>query len=113
MNICNTEKPKKSITTYNFDLFEGETDYTVCLTGTNTYDISEYKSQTKIEFEPKEMYFSLPQNEYRGLKRKEVLDMLTSQLKEFFTTETFRKSFLHEANFIKNWEGEVWPLKKK
>src|SRR5690349_15418894 len=41
VNICDNEKPDKTIATYNFALYEGHDDYTLCFTGTNTYEVSQ------------------------------------------------------------------------
>jgi hypothetical protein len=108
--ICDKEKPKKTISTYRLGLFEGEDDYTLCFTGTNTYEASPDHTSTRIDFAPADMYFTLPQSKYKGLKREQVLERLTSQVKEFTTTDKFKHSFLSEAkSIVVDWNGEpVW-----
>ena len=107
-SICDSEKPKKSITTYKFGLFEGENDYTLCLTGISTKELSQTHTRTKIDFAPADMYFSVPAAEFNNLARKQVLERLTSQLKEFTTTNKFKQSFLAEAkSIVTEWNGEI------
>ncbi len=109
ISICENEKPQKRITTYHISLFEGQDDYTLCFTGINTYEVSQYHTTTRIEFAPKDMYFTLPASEYSGLKREQVLKSLTSHLKEFITSDKFRRSFLKDAKSITtDWNGEIW-----
>lgn len=108
-NVCNEKKPKKPIGTYSFALFEGENNFTLCLTGINTYELSKYHTQTRIDFAPTDMYFTLPQSECIGLKREQVLERITSQLKKFTTTDKFNHSFFSEAKSIaSDWKGEIW-----
>jgi hypothetical protein len=94
-------------------LFEGEDNYTLCFAGTNTYEISPDHTATRIDFAPTDMYFSLPQSEYKGLKREQVLERLTSRLKEFTTTDKFNHSFLSEAkSIVTDWTGgSIWQNK--
>jgi hypothetical protein len=107
-NICNTEKPGKLIATYNFGVFESQDDYTIFLVGLNEYG-TEQHSITRIDFEPSSMYFRLPKNEYKDLNREQVLARLTSQLKDFTTTEKFRTSFFMQAQSITtDFKGEIW-----
>ena len=109
VNICDNKKPQKQITTYNFGLFEGEDDYTLCFIGTNTYEMSPDHTVTRIDFTPRDMYFALPMKEYKNLEREKVLKRLTLQLKEFIASEKFRHSFLSRAKSITtDWNGEIW-----
>lgn len=98
-SICDTEKPEKSIATYNFGLFESPDDHVIFLVGLNKY-YKENTSVTRIEFEPSKMYFQLPKSEYKNLNREQLLDKLTFQLKVFTNTETFKASFLAKAKSI-------------
>src|SRR4028119_915574 len=93
ISISESEKPKKAIATYHIGLFEGQDEYTLCLTGINTYEVSQHHTATQIDFAPKDMYFVLPASEYSGLKREQVLKSLTSHLKEFIASDKFRLSF--------------------
>lgn len=98
-SICDDEKPEKSISNYNLGLFESPDDNTVYLVGINKYDKGG-TSHTRIEFEPSNMYFQLPNSEYKNLSREQLLNKLTVQLKEFANTEKFKTSFLSNANAI-------------
>lgn len=108
-NICNTEKPRKAGLVYNFGLFEAPNEYILVLTGTNNYEKAQTHSVTLIEFEPKNMYFTLPENEYKGLTQEQIRSRLTKQLEEFTNTEQFKHSFFHEAKSVTtDWKGEIW-----
>jgi hypothetical protein len=99
-NICVNDKPKKSITKYKFGLFESSNDYTLVLVGMNTYDEGKNRSVARIEFEPTNMYFKLPEREYKNLNRDQLIEKLTSQLKDFANTEKFKTSFFTKANIV-------------
>lgn len=107
--IVENEKPNKAISDYNIDVFEGAHDYTLCLTGVNTYDVSKSYQRIKIEFEPSEMYFPIPLNEHKGLTRAQVFDYISGQLNEFITSNKFKNSFLAEAKSVTTgWKGKIW-----
>ncbi|RNL51100.1 hypothetical protein D7004_15365 [Pedobacter jejuensis] len=106
------DKPKKAIFEYQFDVFEGENDYTLCLTGINTYDVSKTYQRAKIEFMPSEMYFPIPLNDYKGLTKAQVFDYLTTQLDGFLKSSKFKNSYFSKAKSIKTgWKGEIWSNK--
>jgi len=106
--LCDKEQPAKPIATYNFGLFEGD-EYTLCLTGSNTHELSQYHSKTNIDYAPQDMYFTLSQTEYKDLSRDKVLERLTSELKSFTTSDKFKNSFFSQANSITtDWKGEIW-----
>lgn len=108
-HVCNGERPRKLIANYRFALYEGENDYTLCLTGTNTYELSENHVQIRIDFAPTDMYFQVPEHEYKGLSREQVLEQITAQLKEFTGSQVFQHSFLKEAQTIATeWNGAIW-----
>lgn len=100
INICSGDKPKKSIIKYNFGLFESPNNNTLVLTGVNTYDEGNNGSITRIEFKPKEMYFTLPKTYYENLNREQLLEKLISELKNFSNTKEFKTSFFTRANVI-------------
>lgn len=77
-----------------------QNDYTLVLVGENTYDEEKNRSITRIEFEPTNMYFELPKTYYKNLKREQLLKKLTSQLKDFTSTEEFKNSFFTKANIV-------------
>lgn len=106
--ICDRDKPGKSIMTYNFGLFESPGNYTIFLVGLNQYE-KKNSLITRIEFEPKSMYFRLPETEYKNLNREQLVDKLTAQLKDFTKTEKFKTSFLAKAKSITtDFKGEIW-----
>ena len=109
IHICTDELPNKVIDTYNFGLFEGHNIYTLFLNGTNTYRISPDHTQIRTEFSPANMYFSLPESEYSGLNREQVLAYITSKLIEFRKTKTYKNSFFKDARKINiEWNGDIW-----
>jgi hypothetical protein len=99
LSICDDKKPNKSIANYKFGLFESPDDYTIFLVGINRYNKAD-TSYTRIEFEPSNMYFQLPNGEYKNLNREELLNRLIAQLKDFADTKKFKSSFLTEADKI-------------
>jgi len=99
-NICGNNQPKKAIAKYSVGLFESKDDYTLFIAGFNTYETDINHSSTRMDFEPKNMYFRLPKSYYNNLTRNQVLAKITSSLKKFTTTSTFKNSFLAEANLV-------------
>jgi hypothetical protein len=99
-NICDKDKPQKPIAKCKFGLFESPNNYTLVLFGVNTYDEGKNRSITRVEFEPANMYFKLPETYYENLNREQVLDKLTSQLKDFANTKKFKTSFFTKANIV-------------
>ena len=107
IHVCEHEKPPTSIATYEFVLFEGH-ELLLGLTGTNTYKSPELTS-IKIEFEPREQFFRLPDAEYMDLGQDQLYGRLTAQLKAFTQTDLFRHSFFQQAETIKtDWGGVIW-----
>ncbi len=98
-SICSDENPKKSIAAFHFGLFESSDENIVYLVGVNEYKNGD-TSDTRIEFEPSNMYFQLSQSEYKNLNRDQLLNKLTDQLIAFVNTEKFKTSFLSKANAI-------------
>jgi hypothetical protein len=81
----------------------------VSLVGTNKYQEDKNRLVINIDFEPEDTYFNLPKKEYKSLKREQVLERLTAQLKEFTKTDKFLHSFLAKANVITTeWNGETF-----
>lgn len=110
LNICEKDRPQKPISKYTVGLFESPNDYTLVLVGVNTYDEDKNRSVNRIEFESTNMYFKLPEAYYKNLSREQLLDKLTSQLKDFAKTERFKTSFFSKATlFIFDTNGEtIW-----
>jgi hypothetical protein len=108
-NICDVEKPKVPINTYDFGFIESEGNYTLYLVGLNDYEIGENHSAIQIDFEPSDMYFPLPKSEYENLDWYEVMAKVEAQLRDFIKTEKFKTSFFLQANLIKTSMGnEIW-----
>jgi hypothetical protein len=100
LTICENDKPKKPITEFKFGLFESPNDLVLVLVGVNTYNEGKNRTVTRIEFEPSNMYFKLPENEYKHLNRDQLINKLMSQLKDFANTENFKSSFFTKANIV-------------
>jgi hypothetical protein len=110
LTVCDNEKPKTKIATYEIGLFESPGEYILYLVGLNTYDKNPNHTITRIDFEPADMYFRLPETEYKNLNSGQVLNKIKIQLKDFIKTEKFKTSFLAQANSIKTtFDGdEIW-----
>lgn len=100
VNVCDSSKSTKNIEKFKFGLFEGKDEKTIYLVGTNTYKEGEHNSSTRIEFEPAHKYLLLPKAEYNNLSHEELVNKLTTQLKDFTNTNTFQNSFLNKANTV-------------
>jgi hypothetical protein len=110
--LCKGEKPAKPIDKYRFALFESPDEYVLSLTGTNTTEVSDRRSETHIEFTPKNMYYRVPAKDHKNLTRDQLLQNLTKQFDEFINSEKFRTSFFAEAKSIDtDWKGKVWSHK--
>jgi len=118
IDVCNSNKPEKPIEEYKFNYYsDGLGNYTLFLKGVNRYEESykekdDYYTTTneRIEFMPSNKYFKLPKGEYKKLDRTQINEKLTSQLKDFFSTEVFKTSFMANANAITTtYDGEtIW-----
>jgi len=98
-NMCDNDKPKQPIQKYKFGLFESTDDYTLYLAGVNTSSKGNYRS-IRIAFKPTNMYFKFPKNYFENLTRQQLLDKLTSDLKDFANTEKFKNSFFTKADIV-------------
>lgn len=98
-NICDGEKPKKLITSYDIGVFETTDSNTIYLVGINSLGKGD-TSYIKNEFQPTNMYFKLPSDEYKNLSRRELFKELIIQLQAFTTSQKFKSSFLSEADSI-------------
>lgn len=63
INICDDNRPQKKISKYEFGLFESPANHILFLVGVNTYEESDTHTSTRIDFEPKNMYFKLPESD--------------------------------------------------
>jgi hypothetical protein len=100
LNACDMEKPKMQIAIYSFGLFESSNNYTIFMVGLNKYQKGR-DSVIRIDYEPSNMYFQLPKNEFYDLNREQVLEKLKRELKDFTNTEKFKNSFFAQADLIK------------
>jgi hypothetical protein len=85
-SICDNRNPKKSITNFNFGLFESPGNNIIYLASINKYNKGDTFC-TRIEVESRNMYFKLPSTEYKNLNRDQLLNKLTDQLKTFANTD--------------------------
>lgn len=98
--LCDSEKPDKSVIAYNFGLFETEQGYTIYLTGSKEYDKDDPDWATNNDFEPAQKYYPLPTSEYKNVEWDKVLDKIKKQLQDFTNTEKFKNSFFAKAKAI-------------
>lgn len=95
LGICNAEKPSKNIGLYSLGLFESQNDCVLFLVGLNKSD-----NKTTVDFKPSNMYYKVPETEYKDLDREQRIHKLTAQIKDFTTTRKFESSFLVDADSI-------------
>ena len=97
--ICEADKPKTSIGHYEVGFFESASEWVMFLVGIYKYDKGD-TSYTRIGFEPANMYFKLPNIEYKIEDREELVKRVVTELKDFTNTEKFKSSFLAKADNI-------------
>ena len=97
--IIASETPDESIVAYYFGIFEGETHYTIYLTGSSVYDASDSDWACSNDFEPKEKYFVLP-SDFNHLTWDEVLKKVENSLKDFVSSTLYKNSFFSRAKVI-------------
>ena len=95
VNICDSGRPKKPVSFYAIGLFESREDRALFLVG-----MSKSGNNETIVFQPKNMYFMLPPDEYKDLKKEQLDVKLVNQLTDFFKTKYFSDSFLSRADSI-------------
>lgn len=99
-DMCAHDQPEKSIAKYNFGLFESPDNYTLFLTGTNSYEEVDNK-RICIEFQPENIYFPLPKVYHESLNREQLIEKLIADLDQFSKTTTFQTSFFTRANVVR------------
>ena len=99
LDLCKGENPKFQISNFNFGLIESEGDYIVYVVGRNIYREQD-KTIDRIDFEPTQMYFELPKQEFGNLDRDQVIKKLHAQLKDIINTTNFKTSFFAKAEVI-------------
>jgi hypothetical protein len=95
IDICDSEKPKKSVSFYAVGLFESRTSRALFLVG-----MSKSNNREAIVFQPRNMYFILPPQESKDLNQQQMDDKLILELKNFVKTKYFLNSYLSEADSI-------------
>lgn len=98
--ICTHEKPGKQIEKFRFGLFESPDKYILCLDGINTIQKDNNNTVSNVEFQPKKMFFPVPENFYKDLSYDGVVNKLFAALKDFAQTKTFLQSFFTKANTV-------------
>ncbi len=109
-NICDSNQPVESISEYNFGLYETPGNNMVCLVGYNTCrNIEQGISSRRIAFQPSNMFFVLPREEYGNLSQELVRKRILKELIEFTKTSKFKNSFLSKGDSITtDLIGEIW-----
>jgi hypothetical protein len=106
IDICDSEKPKMAIAKYGLGVFESPDSRVLFLVGLNKYTNPNHE---KIDFEPQNMYFLLPVEDYRDLTWEQLADKLAEQLRDFTKTQKFSNSYLADANSIElNGDKVIW-----
>lgn len=108
INMVETEKPGKLIIAYQFGLFESEDEYVIFLIGSKQYN-KDQGGVTSINFEPSNMYYPLPESEYKNLTREQAWARIIVQFRNFKKTDKFKNSFFAKAKVITtDLNGEIW-----
>jgi len=94
-NICDSARPQKPISFYSIGIFESKESRVMFLVGMTKTD-----NQEKIEFRPRNMYFMLPGDQYKGLNDEQFNSKLFSQLVDFTKSKKFSDSYLAESDSI-------------
>jgi hypothetical protein len=97
IDICDSEKPEIPIANYSFGVFESPDSRVLFMVGLNKYTDPNHE---KIDFEPRNMYFLLPTEDYRDMTLEQMADKLARQLRDFTKTQKFTNSYLADANSI-------------
>ena len=106
-HIAKNEKPNKAIKHFKIGLFESAEENVLYLAGYNESNIGN-TSRSTIDFEPKEMYYLLPSDSYKGLSREKLIATITDQLKNFTEKDLFKASFFYNANsFVFETTGKI------
>lgn len=94
------EKPNRSISAFNFGLFETPDRYTLYLIGANHFDEEDEDWATEIDFEPQEKYLAIDSEETNGLEWNQVLDKVTTTVTKYIHSPDFKESILNKAHAI-------------
>jgi hypothetical protein len=106
IDICDSPGPQIPIANYRLGVFESPDSRVLFLVGFNKYTNPNYE---KIDFEPKNMYFLLPTEDYRDLTWEQLGDKLAGQIRDFTKTQKFTNSYLADANsIVLNGNKVIW-----
>jgi hypothetical protein len=107
--LCTHEHRSEPVSEYKIT-FSEPPHVLACLVGYNR-GVEHGITSTRIVFQPKEhMWFELPKK-YRVLTKSRLIEQIHSELREFFTTEHFKKSFLARGyNISTNFQEDIWSL---
>jgi hypothetical protein len=108
--LCENEHRSEPVSEYLF-AFSEPPHSLAYLIGRNQ-GVEEGVPVARIVFQPKEyMWFELPTKKYGGLKRKQLIEKIHSELQEFFKTDQFKKSFLALGYKIStNFQRDIWSI---
>ena len=111
LHFCGTENPKTSIVEYKFLFLETEKCYLIKLkSATNHYSGQSTKKPTN-KSNPDFNYYAISKKEYTGLREKEVLDKIESQLQGLVETTEFALSLLSKAKQLAITFNDRHPVK--
>lgn len=99
VKICDTEKPDTSIVAYSFGLFESKHNYMLTWTGSK-WNNQFGKNVLTTDFEPKLMYYPLPEGVYRNTTLAQVQERVAKELKAFLQTAKAKQSFFGRAKAV-------------
>ena len=108
--LCEHENLSKPLSEYVIE-FSEPPHVLVSLAGYH-HDIEQGVPISKIVFQPKQYpWFELTMEKYVGLSRQEFIQAIHSELREFFKTEQFKRSFLARGFTIStNFEEDLWTI---
>jgi hypothetical protein len=109
-HIAVNEKPNDPDLDYNFRLSESSTEYILSIAGVKTFEEGKYRTVTRIEWRPENMYLLLPDSEHSNLSQEQVREKVYNQIKDFTETYTFKSSFFSKAKAITaDWKSDtIW-----
>ena len=96
-NIIKTERPVPEVIAYYFGIFKSDEGYQTYLIGSKEFDINDSDWACNQDFEPKNKYLTLGQEEIHW---ESILAQVKSLVINFTQTNTFKNSFLERAQAI-------------
>ena len=111
LHFCDTENPKSSIVEYKFLFLETDKCYVIKLKSA-TKDYSGQSTKKPMnKSNPDFNYYTISKKEYTGLREKEVLDKIESQLQGLVQTPEFALSPLARAKHLAITFNDRTPVK--